>query len=194
MKRLSPVVLIAAVIIGAILACSNSDNPCGANECQGTDGKCYGPCEPGATCTETPPANPLKTDNGSQCSAASAGGIYCCCGDGMVQGLTTCVPPGTCPAGFCTGTDDGCYTCNAGSTCSTADLGSSCSKPTAGVYCCPSASSSSGGGSGSGGGGCTAAVCCGGFYECNGACYATCTVDTNPCCTETECTCYTPCC
>jgi hypothetical protein len=195
-KRRQVVTLLAALVMAAILACSNGDDACGASECQGTDGKCYGPCEPGATCTTTLPSNPLKTNNGDQCSNASAGGTYCCCADGMVEGLSTCVPPGTCPTGWCTGTDGGCYTCNAGASCSTTNLGSTCGAPTAGVYCCSSESSSggSGGGSGSGGGGCTAQVCCGGLYECNGACYATCTVGSQPCCTEAECVCYTPCC
>ena len=48
--------------------------------------------------------------------------------------------------------------------------------------------------SGGGGGGCTAQICCGGLYECNGRCYSTCTVGSQPCCTTANCTCYTPCC
>ena len=197
MRGLSPAAALAVAAVLAVLACSSSSDPCGAGSCLGTDGSCYGPCEPGATCTTKLPANPLKTSNGDQCSPASAGGTYCCCADGMVEGLSSCVPPGTCPSGLCTGTDGVCYSCPTGQTCSTTNLGSTCGAPTSGVYCCTSGGSSSGGsGGGSGGssGGCTAPICCGGLYECNGACYATCTVGTNPCCLDAECVCYTPCC
>ena len=71
------------------------------------------------------------------------------------------------------------------------------------VGCCPNSypygcsdkmchtSPCSGGG---GGGGCTAQKCCGGLYECNNRCYSTCTVGSQPCCTQGHCVCYTPCC
>jgi hypothetical protein len=41
---------------------------CPPDTCEGTDGKCYGPCQSG-TCTLTPSGN---------CSAPSPGGVYCC--------------------------------------------------------------------------------------------------------------------
>jgi len=66
-----------------------------------------------------------------------------------------------------------------------------CGSPSA-CYSKPCGTSS--GGSSSGGSGCTAGVCCGGLYECNGLCYASCVVGSQPCCTELECVCYTPCC
>ena len=59
---------------------------------------------------------------------------------------------------------------------------------------CPSNECCSGGGGGGGGGGCTAKYCCGGLYECNGRCYSTCTPGSQPCCSSTNCYCYTPCC
>ncbi len=102
--------------------------------------------------------------------------------------LSTGCGSGSCGTGECAGSDGVCYgPCIAGTVCTTKPSGN-CSAPSAGgVYCC-------GGGGGGGGGGCTARVCCGGLYECNGRCYSTCTPGSQPCCTGTNCTCYTPCC
>jgi hypothetical protein len=61
-------------------------------------------------------------------------------------------------------------------------------------YACDSNNQCVGGGGSGGSGGCTAKYCCGGLYECNGQCYSTCVPGSQPCCTETQCTCYTPCC
>lgn len=83
--------------------------------------------------------------------------------------------------------DMSCMTCSQGSPSIT--CGAGCSAATLGVCCC-----NSGGGGGGGGGGCSAQVCCGGLYECNGRCYESCTPGSQPCCTSTHCTCYTPCC
>lgn len=101
-----------------------------------------------------------------------------------------CYSPTTtasCASGECMGSDGHCYgPCSTGS-CTTSPSGN-CSNPSAGgVYCCTS------GGSG-GSGGCTAKYCCQGEYECNYACYPTCTPGSQPCCTSTSCVCYTPCC
>jgi hypothetical protein len=123
MKTLKRGFLTAAGLIGLLLlALGSNEAPkkveCGSDQCKGTDGACYGPCQQGF-CTLTP---------SGQCSLPSKGGVYCCSG------------------GSSTGT------------------------------------------------GCTARVCCGGLYECNGRCYSECTPGSQPCCTNTNCTCYTPCC
>jgi hypothetical protein len=91
-----------------------------------------------------------------------------------------------------------CMTCT-GTAEASLNGGGDCSSATLGVFCCPVAGSGSSGGSGSsssGGSssGCTSRVCCGGLFECNGACYSTCVVGSQPCCTEASCTCFTPCC
>ena len=61
-------------------------------------------------------------------------------------------------------------------------------------YASPCGTSTSSGGGSSTGTGCTAKVCCGGLYECNNRCYATCVPGSQPCCSATDCVCYTPCC
>ena len=106
----------------------------------------------------------------------------------MVTSFAGCYSPTTasCGSGECLGSDGKCYgPCSTGY-CTTSPSGN-CSNPSAGgVYCCT-------GGSG-GSGGCTAKYCCGGLYECNGRCYSSCTPGSQPCCSSTNCTCYTPCC
>jgi len=120
------------------------------------------------------------------------------CGDGCMPDGSSCCPNGTnnCPAPS---------VCNSSNVCVTPGGPLDCPKGTYQVndQCVAdpgsgggSSGGSSGGGSGggSGGSGCTAEYCCGGAYECNGACYSTCVVGSQPCCTETICVCYTPCC
>lgn len=104
-----------------------------------------------------------------------------------------CGPPDeSCAADECLGTDGVCYgPCPGGTYCTTNPSGQ-CGKPSAGgVSCCVGGGSS---GNGATSGGCTSNVCCGGLFECNGYCYATCTPGSQPCCTSTNCTCFTPCC
>lgn len=110
-----------------------------------------------------------------------------------------CSPPAqqSCAPDECRGTDGTCVgPCPAaGTTCTTKPVGN-CSAAVNGVSCCVTSkgASSSGGTSGGSSSGCTSKVCCGGLFQCNGACYATCTPGSQPCCTATNCTCFTPCC
>ena len=69
-------------IMSVTLTGCEKDQPtkCKTGSCLGNDGLCYGPCSSGFQCTTTPSGN---------CSAASAGGVYCCGG-----GNTGCTPTG----------------------------------------------------------------------------------------------------
>jgi hypothetical protein len=97
-----------------------------------------------------------------------------------------CTGANQCDSGTCLGNDGTCYgPCSGSAVCTTAPSGS-CSAPSpGGVSCCTA---------GGGGSGCTSQVCCGGLYECNGACYSSCTVGSQPCCTQLSCVCFRPCC
>lgn len=102
-----------------------------------------------------------------------------------------CEQPTTCAENECEATNGNCSSCEQpGTYCTTTPTGN-CSAMVDGVACCAGGGSSSGSSSGSG---CTSQVCCGGLFECNGGCYATCTPGSQPCCTSTNCTCFTPCC
>ena len=183
MRNFVLVVVLLAGVLGA--GCKSpfvSDQNCNANECNGDDGLCVG-CSQGATCSTKPAGNCSKPNDGVYCcvpggsgsGSGGAGGNGGCpsgktpCGGGCMPEGSSCCPDGqhNCPTPF---------VCDANNACVSGGGGSSSS------------------GGGSSGSGCTAQVCCGGLYECNGACYATCVVGSQPCCTATECVCYTPCC
>ena len=156
---------------------------CGNGGCPSGQTPCGGGCMPeGSSCCPDGQHNcpaPFACDANNACVSGGGGSSS---GGG-----------GSCAANQCMGYDGLCYGPCAQGACTTTRTSSQCSNASAGgVYCCPTGSGSSGGGSS--GSGCTAQVCCGGLYECNGACYATCVVGSQPCCTATECVCYTPCC
>jgi hypothetical protein len=100
----------------------------------------------------------------------------------------------TCTEFQCEGTDGTCETCTqVGTHCTTTPTGK-CGPVKNGVACCADDSGGTPGDGGGEGGGCTSQVCCGGLFECNGFCYTSCTPGSQPCCTATNCTCFTPCC
>ena len=74
-RREAARVMLAATAGVAAVGCSGITSPtsCGTGECKGSDGRCYGPCGTGAYCTTTGVGN---------CSAPSAGGVYCCSNSG----------------------------------------------------------------------------------------------------------------
>ena len=67
------------IISTTMVGCEAIDKECGAGSLLGTDGKCYGPCEGGSYVTYSAVGN---------CSAASAGGVYCCIGSGGTGGTS----------------------------------------------------------------------------------------------------------
>ncbi len=75
-----------AMTVAAVMGGCQKQKVCTSGSCMGNDGKCYGPCSAGSSCTTTPIGN---------CSAPSAGGVYCCAGGGGGGG--GCTPTG-CPS------------------------------------------------------------------------------------------------
>lgn len=66
-------ITIFGILSTTLVGCDQLGKKCEAGALLGNDGKCYGPCANGSTATYTPVGN---------CSAASAGGVYCCTGGG----------------------------------------------------------------------------------------------------------------
>lgn len=61
------------ILSTTLTGCDQLGKTCKDGSLLGSDDKCYGPCESGSTITYSPVGN---------CSAASAGGVYCCNGGG----------------------------------------------------------------------------------------------------------------
>lgn len=109
-------IFILTLVSTTMVGCE-PEKECKAGALLGSDGICYGPCTNGSYATYTPVGN---------CSAASAGGVYCCIG-----GSTGCTPTG-CPSsspwygcGTCWATS---ALCNSRGTSNTSDDCSVCRK------------------------------------------------------------------
>lgn len=72
-------ITIFGIVSTTMVGCELIEKECKPGALLGSDGICYGPCESGSYATYTPIGN---------CSAASAGGVYCCTGTGGGGGGT----------------------------------------------------------------------------------------------------------
>lgn len=184
---------LAALLLAEAGGCSDASSgvSCGGGTCASGDTCCDDKqcLSPGVTCCGRGNASVCPAAGYSCCDITTSNPTGCCAGAGGSGGGSGGSGGGSCPASA----PVNCFPNTAAPCCPLGTNGST-------QVCCPGNTCSvdgahcgSSGGSG-GSGGCTAKVCCGGLYECNGACYATCTPGSQPCCTTTECVCYTPCC
>ncbi|HEY8078460.1 MAG TPA: hypothetical protein VIF62_30230 [Labilithrix sp.] len=177
-----------------VMACSSNGDLCpGQLTC--SNGVCCPNDEPYA-CNGKCWSSPVGCAGSSYVTCGGGGSSTppTTCGPGTVMQNGVCVVAGS--SSSSSGGGGGCPEragetlcgfCSSQNQCAYCPNGQACSSNDACTTRC-------GGGGGSSSGGCTAQVCCGGLFECNGRCYATCTPGSQPCCSNTNCTCYTPCC